>query len=180
MIFVILDLEATCWQGNAMDRLPEIIELAAFRLNGYGEWMDQFQSFVRPVDHPRLSAYCTELTSITQEQVNKAKPFSIVCQAFQDWLELEDGAQLICTWGGKDIDLIKDECHRHRYDSSFLPSGINLKAQYASMQRLSKEVGLRKALEYNEIEFEGTPHRAIDDAYNTAHLFLRFIDRWQY
>jgi 3'-5' exoribonuclease 1 len=180
MQFLILDLEATCWQGNAMDRRSEIIELAAFRVNRYGEWIDQFQSFVRPIDHPRLSAYCTELTTITQEQVNKAKTFHQVFESFQDWLELEDSTQLICTWGGKDIDIIKAECHRHRYDTSFLPSSINLKAQYARIYRLPKEIGLLKALEHNEIEFEGTPHRAIDDAYNTARLFLQFIDRWQY
>jgi len=180
MQFVILDLEATCWQGNAMDRRTEIIELAAFRVNGYGEWIDQFQSFIRPVDHPRLSAYCTELTTITQEQVNKAKTFNHVFQSFQEWLEQEDSAQLICTWGDKDIDIIKAECTRHRHDISFLPSSINLKAQYARLNRLPKEVGLLKALEYNEIEFEGTPHRAIDDAYNTAQLFLQLIDRWQY
>jgi 3'-5' exoribonuclease 1 len=180
MQFVILDLEATCWQGNAMDRRTEIIELATFRVNGYGEWVDQFQSFVRPVDHPRLSAYCTELTTITQEQVNKAKPFPLVFQSFQDWMEQEDSVQLLCTWGAVDIDIIKAECHRHRFDASFLPAVIDLKAQYARFNRLPKEVGLQKALEYNEIEFEGTPHRANDDAYNTARLFLQFLDRWQY
>lgn len=180
MQFVILDLEATCWQGNAMDRRQEIIELAAFRVNRYGEWLDQFKRFVKPIDHPRLSAYCIELTTITQDQVNKAKTFDHVIQAFQDWLEHEDAPQLICTWGGKDMDIIRDECKRHSYDASFLPSSINLKAQYARLNKLPKESGLQKALEFEEIEFEGTPHRAIDDAYNTAQLFLRYIDRWQY
>lgn len=180
MQFIILDLEATCWQGNTMDRRQEIIELAAFRVNGYGEWVDQFQSFVRPVDHPRLSAYCIELTTITQEQVNKAKTFDHVIQRFQDWLENEEGVQLICTWGDKDLDIIREECKRHDHEASFLPAFINLKGQYARLNRLPKEVGLVKALEYNEIDFEGTPHRAVDDAYNTAKLFLQLRDRWQY
>ncbi len=180
MQFLILDLEATCWQGNVMDRRSEIIELAAFRVNGYGEWMGQFQSFVRPVDHPRLSAYCMELTTISQDQVNKARTFNQVIQSFHDWLEMEDAHALICTWGDKDIDIIKAECQRHNYNASFLPPSINLKAQYASIHRLRKEVGLQKALERNAIEFEGTPHRAIDDAYNTSRLFLQLLDRWQY
>ena len=51
MNYIILDLEATCWQGNAMDRNPEIIEIGAYRVNGYREWIDKFQSFVRPVEH---------------------------------------------------------------------------------------------------------------------------------
>lgn len=180
MQFIILDLEATCWQGNAMDRRQEIIELAAIRVNRYGEWIDKFQRFVKPIDHPRLSAYCIELTTITQEQVNKAKTFDHAITAFQDWLELEDSNALIGTWGAKDMEIIRDECKRHSYDSSFLPSSINLKAQYARLNKLPKEAGLQKALESEQIEFEGTPHRAIDDAYNTAQLFLRYIDRWQY
>jgi 3'-5' exoribonuclease 1 len=180
MEFVILDLEATCWQGNVMDRRTEIIELAAFRVNGYGEWLDEFQRFVRPTDHPRLSAYCQELTTISQLQVDKAKPFGQVIQVFQDWLESTGTNALICTWGDKDMTIIRDECFRHQFDYTFLPPSIDLKAQYAHLNRLSREVGLLKALEHNEIEFEGTPHRARDDAFNTTRLFLRFLDRWQY
>ena len=85
MNYIILDLEATCWQGNAMDRNSEIIEIGAYRVNGYREWIDKFQSFVRPVEHPRLSTYCTDLTGITQQQVNKAKTFDHIFPLFEDW-----------------------------------------------------------------------------------------------
>ena len=83
MNFIILDLEATCWQGNDMNRRQEIIELGAYRVNGYREWIDSFQKFVKPVEHPRLSAYCTELTGISQDQVTKARPFEEVYYQFQ-------------------------------------------------------------------------------------------------
>jgi inhibitor of KinA sporulation pathway (predicted exonuclease) len=180
MNYIILDLEATCWQGNIMDRNQEIIELAAYRVDGYSEWLDHFQSFVKPVEHPRLSAYCTDLTGITQEQISKAKSFDRVFPMFEDWYLKQDGPQLICTWGSKDMDMIYAECSKHDIDASFLPAWINLKTQYASIQRLQKEVGLLKALEHLEIPFEGSHHRALDDAFNTTKLFLRFLDRWQY
>lgn len=180
MQFIILDLEATCWQGNAMDRRQEIIELAAFRVDGYREWHDHFQRFIRPTDHPRLSAYCMDLTNITQDQVNKARKFDHVVHEFQEWLESVDGPQLICTWGDKDLMIIENECARHEIPTDFLPKYINLKAQYARLKRLPKEPGLLKALEYNELDFEGSPHRAVDDAYNTARLFLHLLDQWQY
>jgi inhibitor of KinA sporulation pathway (predicted exonuclease) len=180
MQFIILDLEATCWQGNIMDRRQEIIELAAFRVNGYREWQDHFQRFVRPTDHPRLSAYCMELTGITQEQVNTSRKFDHVIHEFQDWLDAVDGPRLLCTWGDKDIDIIEAECARHDIPVDFLPKSIDLKAQYARLHRLTKESGLLKALEYHELEFEGSPHRAFDDAYNTARLFLHLLDQWQY
>ncbi len=180
MNFIILDLEATCWQGNVMDRRQEIIELAAYHVNGYGEWQEHFQSFVRPTDHPRLSAYCVELTGIRQEQVDKARRFGAVIHAFQDWLETIDHPQLLCTWGGRDGEIIRDECFRHEVDPAFLPPGINLKAQYARMHRLPREAGLLKALEHQGLEFEGSPHRALDDAFNTVKLFIQLLDRWQY
>jgi inhibitor of KinA sporulation pathway (predicted exonuclease) len=78
------------------------------------------------------------------------------------------------------MELIHADCLRHDVDDRFLPGFINLKSQYALLHRLPKEVGLIKALEYTEIEFEGSHHRAIDDAYNTAKLFLHYLDRWQY
>ncbi len=180
MHFIILDLEATCWQGNVMDRAQEIIELGAYRVNGYGEWMDHFQIFVRPVMHPRLSTYCMDLTGIRQDQVSKAKPFDHAFTRFEEWLHDQDGTSVLCTWGDRDIEIIRDECNRHDQDVAILPMAINLKAQYARMHRLPKEVGLMKALEYAEIEFEGNHHRAIDDAFNTTRLFLRYLDRWQY
>jgi inhibitor of KinA sporulation pathway (predicted exonuclease) len=180
MNFIILDLEATCWQGNDMNRTQEIIELAAYSVNGYREWVDSFQRFIKPVQHPRLSTYCMELTTITQDQVSKAKIFEHVFPLFQEWLEGHDQPQLICTWGAKDMEIIKSECKAHDIDDTSLPDAINLKSQYADFQNLGKEVGLQKALEFTGIEFEGTPHRAIDDAYNTAQLFLHYLDQWRY
>lgn len=163
-----------------MDREQEIIELGAYRVNGYGEWIDQFQSFVKPVMNPRLSVYCTELTGITQDQVTKARNYGQVFPAFEDWFYDQDGQHLLCTWGDKDLDLIHAECARHDVDHQFLPVCIDLRAQYARMHKLPKEVGLLKALEYTDIEFEGAHHRALDDAFNTAKLFLHYLDRWQY
>ena len=76
--------------------------------------------------------------------------------------------------------IIREECRAHDVDQDAFPQSINLKSQYADMHQLGKEVGLLKALEFTGIEFEGSPHRAIDDAYNTAHLFLHYLDQWRY
>jgi inhibitor of KinA sporulation pathway (predicted exonuclease) len=149
-------------------------------VNGYRDWVSSFQRFIKPTAHPRLSAYCLELTGITQDQINKAKRFESVFSDFQEWIENQDQPQLICTWGNKDMPIIREECITHDLDCSFLPQSINLKAQFASIFQLGKEIGLQKALELSEIEFEGSPHRANDDAYNTARLFLRYLDQWQY
>ena len=153
MNFIILDLEATCWQGNIMNRRQEIIELAAYTVNGYREWNGSFQRFVKPVEHPRLSAYCTDLTGISQDQINKAKNFEYVFMDFQEWMESHDTPQLLCTWGQKDIPIIREECKVHDLDCSFLPKTINLKSQFATIHALPKQIGLQKALDMAGIEF---------------------------
>lgn len=180
MNFIILDLEATCWQGNDMDRRQEVIELAAYHVNGYGELGDHFASFVKPIDHPRLSAYCTDLTGITQDAVDKARKFDVVILRFQDWLDTIDHPQLLCTWGAKDLPMLLEECKRHDIDYDFFPPVINLKSQYARIHKLYKQVGLMKAIEHSGFEFEGAAHRAIHDAYNTSKLFIQLLDKWQY
>jgi len=36
------------------------------------------------------------------------------------------------------------------------------------------------AVNREEFEFEGEPHRAISDAFNTAKIFVRYIEDWQH
>lgn len=46
-----------------------------------------FQSYVRPTFKPQLSTFCTDLTGITQDTVDKAPKFEDVLQDFEQWLE---------------------------------------------------------------------------------------------
>jgi inhibitor of KinA sporulation pathway (predicted exonuclease) len=180
MHYIILDLEATCWQGNLMDRRQEVIELGACMLDPYGDLLGTFQAFVRPVENPHLSAYCTDLTGIQQEDVRKAPTFDIAIERYFAWMESFEAESLLCTWGAKDIPILKAECDVHDADPFFLHPAIDLKAQFARIMRLPSEVGLQKALGMIGFEFEGTAHRAFEDAQNTAGLFRRFIDQWEF
>jgi inhibitor of KinA sporulation pathway (predicted exonuclease) len=180
MHFIILDLELTCWSGHAMDRQQEIIEIGAYRVSGYGEWVDKFHAYVKPLTHPRLSTYCVELTGIPQARIDAAKHFPDAYERMVDWLEDVDTSQVFCTWGAKDIPALVSECRRFRLEPDVFSPAINLKEQFARFHRLGKPAGLVKALEMTGLEFEGDHHRALDDAYNTALLFLRHLDRWAY
>jgi inhibitor of KinA sporulation pathway (predicted exonuclease) len=46
----------------------------------------QFQSFVRPQRHPRLSAYCRRLTGISQDDVHAAPALDAVLRGYKGWL----------------------------------------------------------------------------------------------
>src|SRR5436309_3093556 len=69
--YLIVDVEATCSNDGAVPRHEmEIIEIGAVMQNSRTfEIGSDFQTFVRPVRNTRLTAFCTELTGITQREV---------------------------------------------------------------------------------------------------------------
>lgn len=104
---LIIDFEATCW---GPDQLPpprkagsvyasEIIEFGCALLDARGierTW----QQYVMPVHHGRLTAFCTELTGITQMTVDAAPIFPVALEAFRNAFGIHGGAQpRFASWG---------------------------------------------------------------------------------
>ena len=162
-----------------MGRRQEIIEIGALKLDQFGESIESYQAFVRPVEHPRLSTYCRQLTGISQTDVQSAKTFHSTCRDFVQWID-EDSDFLLCSWGDKDMTLLRDDCLAHRIDQDWLSDYIDIKAQYHHLRGFSKKRGLKKVLSHEGLDFEGQHHRALDDASNLASLFIRHLDTWQF
>ena len=180
MNFIVFDLEATCWEGSPPTKVQEIIEIGAFRLNGYGEVEGRFSRFIKPVLNPYLSAFCQELTTIRQEDVDRARTFPDVVEQFQDWADMFDEDYVLCSWGGFDKKLLIQDCKLHRLDWDWVEPHINLKQQYQEIKRLRKPRGLKAAVEAEGYEFSGTHHRGIDDAENLVRIFLNYRDEWRF
>ena len=52
-----------------------------------GKVASEFHSYVLPTEEPRLSAFCTELTGITQEKVEvEGAPIRTVLTLFSRWI----------------------------------------------------------------------------------------------
>lgn len=181
MQYIIYDLEATCWEPWEESRkIPEIIEIGAIKVNEFAEAEDSFCRFVRPVRHPSLSMYCRNLTTIRQEDINRAKPFSEVAEAFLDWIRGDDDDEyLLCAWGDFDKKALIRDCQLHRIESDWCAPHINLKEQYQRLRHLTKPAGLKKAIEREGFDWTGEQHRAINDAYNLAKIFAKFLGDWR-
>lgn len=176
--FIIYDLEATCWENSPPDFIQETIEIGAFRLNHFGEIRGKFNRFIRPVLHPTLSTFCRQLTNIDQVDVNRAGTFPEVIEEFLDWARVDEEDYVLCSWGSFDKKMFINDCNLHRLDSSWAERHANLKAQYMSMKRSRKPIGLKKAVEREDILFTGMHHRGISDAENLTKLFLKYLDHW--
>jgi len=170
---VIVDVEATCCdQGSVPRHEMEIIEIGAVAVTfGTGDIVAEFQAFVQPVRHPQLTAFCRELTSITQTQVAAAEPYPVVNQAFREWLAALGGSYDFCSWGAYDKGQFEQDCAFHNVPYPFAGPHRNLKAEFTKFQGTKKRFGLGGALRKLGFAFEGTPHRGIDDARNIARVY---------
>ncbi|MFN0016516.1 MAG: exonuclease domain-containing protein [Saprospiraceae bacterium] len=176
--YIIYDLEATCWESAPPGYVHETIEIGAFRVNQYGDVRGKFNRFVRPVLHPVLSPFCRDLTSITQEDVNRADTFPNVIEEFQNWAHMDEEDYVLCSWGSFDKKMFINDCQLHRLESAWAEHHVNLKEQYSQMKQLRRSMGLRKAVEREGIIFSGTHHRGISDAENLTKLFLKYLGYW--
>jgi 3'-5' exoribonuclease 1 len=182
MNYIVFDLEATCWETDQerKNKKQEIIEIGAVKIDENGKVLGRFESFIRPEFHPNLTDFCKRLTNIKQTEVNSADVFPIVIEEFVSWISEEDTEEFcLCSWGDFDRKALISNCRFHDLDFDWAEAHVNLKAQYASLKGLKKEIGMSAALERENLEFTGNPHRANDDAYNLVKIFLRFFHAWE-
>lgn len=166
--YFVVDLEATCDQPESFPRSEsEIIEIGGVLVDpGTLEPIDEFQTFVQPQLHPRLTAFCTELTSIQQHQVQDAPVFAEAVVRMKAWLAGRE--VLLASWGAYDQRQLDREARRHRVGLPWGRDHLNLKAEFGRVA--GKRMGCGGALRRAGLRFEGTPHRGIDDARNIVRL----------
>ncbi len=183
---VMLDFEATCEAGGAPTP-QEIIELPSVLLSlRTGQIVDEFRSFVRPVHHPRLTPFCTELTSITQADVDAAPPFLSVLASHRAWLErhgLHRAPFAFVTCGDWDLQtMLPVQCAASDLSIAGLPRAyrqwINVKTVFRSvMPAAGRSMGMPAMLAALGLELRGTHHRGIDDSLNIAQIVLSLAAR---
>jgi DNA polymerase III epsilon subunit-like protein len=83
--FLVVDFECTCEEDSPADHPYEIIEFPVIVVHK-GKEIGTFHEFVRPTHNTTLSSFCTKLTGITQDTVDKADTFDIVFARFQQFL----------------------------------------------------------------------------------------------
>lgn len=176
----VVDLEATCTDAPARPGearlVNEIIEIGAVmvKLNGL-EPIGEFQSFIKPCQSEKLTAFCTGLTSITQADVDRADGFDVVHAKWAAWLDKYDiGTVLLGSYGLYDYKQIMKDCAYHVLPFPFRGDHLNIKEYVPTKFGWGKKgVGQQKALKRLGIAVEGVAHRGIDDARMATKLLQR-------
>lgn len=167
-----LDLELTCADdGSIPPEAMETIEIGACWVNAAGAVIDQFQTFVRPIVNPDLTAFCIGLTGIQQADLVDAPIFPAAAALLRDFVTRHQEPESTWTsWGVS--DLRQFACESVRYDMP-LPIALphqNAKKLFAKAQRIGKQVGLAKATQLANLSMSGSHHRGLDDALSVAKL----------
>ena len=177
--YLVIDLEATCCDLKTIPRHEmEIIEIGAVMVDGETlSAIDEFQIFIKPVRHPVLTPFCTQLTTITQNQVDQGVSYPEAIAKMQDWLSPYEN-YIFGSWGEYDRKQFQQDSKFHHIPFPFNCPHRNLKQLFSDNQGLSRKYGMAQALELAQIPLEGTHHRGLDDAKNIAKL-LPFILGYQ-
>ncbi len=175
MRYIIVDLEATCDESDLPPDRMETIEIGAVCLTiSGGQSSGEFAAFVRPAVTRELSAYCRDLTGITQADVDNAGSFDTVFPRFVAWCE-EGAPFTLCSWGAYDQNQLRRDCESHNmpFPATF-EKHINLKKQFAARFG-TRPLGMAAALRHLRIPLDGRHHRGIDDARNIAKIAAQML-----
>ncbi|XP_017045213.1 ERI1 exoribonuclease 2-like isoform X2 [Drosophila ficusphila] len=192
---IAVDFEATCWEKQAPPqwREAEIIEFPAVLVNlKTGKIEAEFHKYILPVESPRLSSYCTELTGIQQKTVDSGMPLQTAMMMFHEWLRKELRARNLTlpkmnksnilgncafvTWTDWDFGIcLAKECTRKRMrKAAYFNQWIDVRAIYWSWYKY-RPCNFSDALSHVGLSFEGRAHSGIDDAKNLGALMCKMV-----
>lgn len=176
--YLLIDFEATCADDGSVPRHQmEIIEIGAVMVDAASlAVVGEFQSFVRPVRHPRLTAFCTRLTSIAQADIDAAPGFGEAAAALKAWRG-GFAEPVWGSWGDYDRNQLQQDCTFHRVADPVGAPHRNIKRLFAQREGSGRRFGLDAGVKRVGLAFAGTHHRGIDDARNIARLLPYALGR---
>lgn len=190
-IFIVLDLEATCWDKEDKKKpvgfRNEIIEIGAVKCDDNGNVIDEYCLFLKPKKHPIISEFCTGLTTIKQEDVDNAIDAETGLMQFFRWAysDAKTAEEIVhdvkfVSWGHYDKRQFRDDLKLNNLNVHLIndENHMSLKHLHGEWNNLGRPIGLGWACKMEKIQFTGTAHRGIDDARNVAKIFKKYIHKF--
>ncbi|MCQ3929428.1 MAG: DNA polymerase III [Chloroflexi bacterium] len=175
---IVIDLEATCWETPKPPpgQEREIIEIGICTLDVVsGERLAKRSILVKP-ERSTISAFCTQLTTLTQEQVmHEGVSFKKACSILKK--EYLSDERMWASYGDYDRAKFEKQCRLYKVSYPFGPRHLNIKSLFGLMNGIPREIGLEKAMGVLNLPMEGTHHRGHDDAWNAAAILSTLMLR---
>lgn len=182
MYYITLDLEwnqayaqkALAVQRRLSCRLRgEVIQIGAVKLDSRMNICGSYQIIVKPQYFKKLHRHVSELTGITQEQMDEGTPLPEAAERFKKWCGKDF---VFLTWGPDDIPMLKENFNVHDIPSGWLDKVYDLQVIFSRQTEDStKQRSLEYAMEHFGLEQHLPAHDALNDAYFTA-LVAKTLD----
>ncbi|MFJ7413819.1 exonuclease domain-containing protein [Streptomyces sp. NPDC098077] len=172
----VVDVEATCWDGQPPPgQVSEIIEIGLTVVDlRAGRRLAKHRLLVRPA-RSEVSPFCTELTGLTQAEVDGGLSFAEACRVLA--AEHRTGSLPWASWGDYDRNQFTRQCRATGAEYPFGQRHTNAKVAFTAAYGLRRRPGMAQALEVAGLPLEGRHHRGDDDAWNIAALVLELAGR---
>lgn len=150
----------------------EIIEIGAVKVSADFQITDTFTRLIKPVIYSRLSPIVMRKTGIRPHDVQHGIGFT---QAVEEFLCFCGKDFILCSWSSNDVQILQKNCHYHKFGCTWLEPYYDIQKHATAVLGYDKNqtVGLKNALTALSIDVEGRLHRALEDAYYTAQVFIR-------
>ena len=176
--YLVLDFEATC-EKNSRIKPQEIIEFPVLKVNARTHVTEsEFHSYVQPTVHTQLTAFCTQLTGVTQDMVDGQPVLKDVMVTFHDWMNangLLDPHVKACfvTCGDWDLKtMLPGQCqYFHIPIPNYFRQWINIKHVFRAITG-KKVSGMTEMLDHLGLTLDGRHHSGIDDSRNIAKILV--------
>ncbi len=171
---LVVDVEATCWEGDPPPgQISEIIEIGLCVVSVRAlERVERRSILVRPASST-VSAYCTQLTTLTQADVDAGVPLADACQTLITAYKSRE--RVFASFGDYDRQLFESNCAAYGIAYPFGATHLNVKNLAAIVYGWSREAGMPAMLKRAGLPLEGVHHRGGDDAWNIAGLLCHFL-----
>ena len=190
----VYDFECQCDKNNNLP-FNEIIEFPVVIVDVKNQKIaHEFHTYVKPVIVPKLTEFCTELTGIKQDQVDKGILIQDAMKQLHAFLEskgLFKTEFVFASCGDFDGNQMKRESNHKQFKvPAYLRRWINLKKvfstgeanpAFASPKTITKTKsvsgGMTDMLDKLGLKLEGRHHSGIDDARNLARVVCEMLSR---
>ena len=172
---LVVDVEATCWAAGEQPAgaEAEIIEIGVAEVDvASATVVSNTGLLVRP-QRSTVSAFCTQLTTLTQEQVDAGVPFEQACAVLRK--QYKSDLRPWASYGDYDRSQFERQCAAFGVRYPFGKTHLNVKSLLALVRALPREVGMDEGLRLLNLPLEGTHHRGGDDARNIAKILCELL-----
>ena len=171
---VVIDIESTCWKNEPpVGQESEIIEIGICTVDVFSALRLEKESILVKPEKSKVSEFCTGLTTLTQEQVERGISFKEACAILKK--KYLSHQRVWASFGDYDRRQFDRQCQSQKVSYPFGSRHINVKTLFAIIHALPYEVGMAEALELVSLPLEGTHHRGGDDAWNIANILSQLL-----